>query len=53
MTRNALTAGCGCGKKRVYEVTKRDGSKTTVASLNEAMTMIRQHGGTYRVVQAA
>lgn len=44
---------CGCGgKKTQYEVTRGDGTKTTVASLTEAMTMIRRNGGTYKAIRA-
>ena len=41
---------CNCGKKRKYEVTKGDGSKETVNSLSEAMTIVRKFGGHYRII---
>lgn len=46
-----MACGCGKGGTRQYEVTKGDGSKETVKSLNEAMTMIRRFGGTYRITK--
>lgn len=41
--------GCNCGKKKAYEVTRADGTTATVASLTEAMTMVRRLGGSYKV----
>lgn len=44
--------GCGCGKnKRVYVVTKGDGTKETVDSLTAAMRVVRAHGGVYQSMQ--
>lgn len=40
---------CGCQKKRTYVVTKGDGSVAEVSSLNEAMTMVRRFGGSYKL----
>lgn len=42
--------GCGCQKKRTYVVTKGDGGVEEVSTLNEAMTMVRRHGGSYKLV---
>lgn len=43
--------GCGCNqKKRVYVVTKGDGTTEETNNLSEAMTIVRRFGGTYRLV---
>lgn len=42
---------CNCGKKRKYVVTKKDGTEETVESLSQAMTLVRKHGGHYRLVK--
>jgi len=42
---------CNCGKKKVYVVTKPDGSKVEVASLVAAINMVRQTGGHYEAVR--
>ena len=41
---------CNCGKNKGagYVVTKSDGTKVTVASLGEAISVARQSGGTYQ-----
>jgi hypothetical protein len=39
--------GCGCGKKRKYQVTTKAGREETVDSLSAAMTIIRKEGGRY------
>jgi len=38
---------CGCGKKKVYVVTRKDGTKITVDSLTAAMNEVRRYGGSY------
>lgn len=43
--------GCGCGKKKKYLVTKKDGSTETVDTLSAAMQMIRTYGGRYQPVK--
>ena len=43
--------GCGCGKKKRYIVTKKDGTTETVDSLVAAMKVIRTHGGHYQQVR--
>ena len=42
---------CGCGKKRVYVVTKGDGTTVETSTLSEAMTLVRKHGGHYQLVK--
>jgi hypothetical protein len=45
--------GCGCQKGNSnlsYEVTKRDGSKVSVATLGEAQQIVRSHGGVFKAV---
>jgi hypothetical protein len=44
--------GCGCGKKRKYEVVTKDGRKEVVETLSAAMTIIRKEGGRYTPVKA-
>ncbi len=39
---------CGCGKKKVYVVTRKDGTKVEVQTLVAAMNEVRAHGGTYQ-----
>jgi hypothetical protein len=42
--------GCGCQQnKRVYIVTKADGTTAETGNLSEAMTMVRRYGGSYRL----
>lgn len=43
--------GCGCGKKRKYLVTTKDGRQQTVDSLTAAMALIRKEGGNYQPVK--
>jgi hypothetical protein len=43
--------GCGCGKKKKYLVTRKDGTTETVDTLTAAMSIIRQHGGRYQPVK--
>lgn len=38
---------CNCGKKKVYLVTRKDGTQVTVDSLVAAMNEVRAHGGHY------
>jgi hypothetical protein len=41
---------CGCQKqKRVYVVTKGDGTTAETSNLSEAMTMVRRYGGSYQL----
>lgn len=42
---------CGCGKKRKYEVTTKDGRKQIVETLSAAMAIIRKEGGRYQPVK--
>jgi len=45
--------GCGCGGKQKtsnYEVTKRDGTKVTVSSINEAQAIVKNVGGHYKAI---
>lgn len=44
--------GCNCGKKLVYEVTKANGQTEQAKTLSQAMSIIRQSGGTYKRVRA-
>ena len=39
--------GCGCGKKKKYQVTTTAGKTETVDTLSAAMAMIRKEGGRY------
>jgi hypothetical protein len=44
---------CGCQKgssNLKYEVTKKDGTKVTVATLGEAQQIVRGHGGVFKAV---
>ena len=43
--------GCGCAKKRKYEVTTKAGEKHLVDTLSAAMTLIRKEGGRYQPVK--
>lgn len=43
--------GCGCGKKRKYEVTTKAGDKQIVDTLSAAMAIIRREGGRYQPVK--
>ena len=43
--------GCGCGKKRKYEVTTKDGKVQVVDTLTAAMAIIRREGGKYQPIK--
>jgi len=49
---NTTGMGCGCGggKKTQYEYTSPDGRKQIVQSQTEALTLVRQQGGTWRIL---
>jgi hypothetical protein len=40
---------CGCQKKREFEYVAPDGSVTVVKSQAEAVQMVRDQGGTWRI----
>jgi hypothetical protein len=42
---------CGCGKKKKYLVTTKEGRQETVDSLSAAMAVIRREGGKYQPVK--
>jgi len=42
---------CGCGKKKKYVVTTKEGRTETVDSLSAAMTIIRKEGGRYQPIK--
>jgi hypothetical protein len=40
---------CNCGKRRVYEHVAPDGARTEVKSQSEAIRLVREHGGTWKL----
>lgn len=42
---------CGCGKKRKYQVTSKDGKVTVVDTLSAAMAIVRKEGGRYQPIK--
>lgn len=42
---------CGCGKKRKYLVTTKEGRQETVDTLTAAMAIIRKEGGRYQPIK--
>jgi hypothetical protein len=43
--------GCGCNKKRKYQVRTKGGDTQVVDTLSAAMAIIRREGGTYTPVK--
>jgi hypothetical protein len=45
-----MGCNCGGGKKTKYEYTSPEGRKQIVQSQTEALTLVRLHGGSWRIV---
>jgi hypothetical protein len=45
-----VSCNCGGGKKTRYEYTSPEGRKQIVQSQTEALTLVRLHGGSWRIV---